>query len=258
MAGFQTAAVGNITVQRGRPPMPVVNIDLVRSRPVEKAAPVKQGRGVRISPEAVAAIRAQRSLGRSLHEIAQEFGVAHMSVHRHTKDIPEPECGWKTGKHESRLPQAKIQRMRRAGFTFAEIAEDVGASQSAVYYQLNDRPRDHRRGRSGKTSRLLQHVFRTTGIPQSVLRHPKTAGRSRLSDDVSRARHIVFWMLVRRKGFSFPKAGRALGGFDHTTILNGCKRVDALIAHLGLELPQDSREAVARLWSADWPARKAA
>jgi hypothetical protein len=42
--------------------------------------------------------------------------------------------------------------------------------------------------------------------------------------DIIRARHETFYRLYTERGMSLPQIGRMLGGFDHTTVLNGIRR----------------------------------
>ena len=57
-------------------------------------------------------------------------------------------------------------------------------------------------------------------------------GNSRFRD-VSQARHVAGWLL-RESGHTLMEVGALLGGKDHTTVMHGCKRVEAdeeLMAH---------------------------
>lgn len=42
-----------------------------------------------------------------------------------------------------------------------------------------------------------------------------------------RVRHTTM-LALRRRGLSFPQIGAALGGMDHTTVINGCKKAAVL------------------------------
>jgi hypothetical protein len=44
------------------------------------------------------------------------------------------------------------------------------------------------------------------------------------------ARHEAFWRCRNETFFSLPQIGRAFGGFDHTTVLNGCRRHEKRMA----------------------------
>jgi chromosomal replication initiation ATPase DnaA len=44
------------------------------------------------------------------------------------------------------------------------------------------------------------------------------------------ARHIIMWLARERTNLSFPQIASKLGDRDHTTILHGCRRIDAIVA----------------------------
>lgn len=48
--------------------------------------------------------------------------------------------------------------------------------------------------------------------------------------NVVRARQVAYWLCKRHTALSMPQIGRHLGGRDHTTVLHGCRVIDALIA----------------------------
>ena len=56
---------------------------------------------------------------------------------------------------------------------------------------------------------------------------PQILGRGR-SPEVAFARFAIIWAIREELGYSFPRIGRALGRRDHTTILAGYKRAEAL------------------------------
>lgn len=75
---------------------------------------------------------------------------------------------------------------------------------------------------AGLCRRAVALAARRNGVAaQSIL----TGDRRR---DVVWARHVAMW-LARRAGLSLPAIGRALG-CDHTTVLNGVRRVDRTAA----------------------------
>lgn len=84
------------------------------------------------------------------------------------------------------------------------------------------------------------------------LKRQNIAGSSRVLPLV-KARQILFWLLVTRGNKSMPHAGQFAGKRDHTTVLSGLRRVEKVIADLDLAIPADHAEAVALLWSAQWP-----
>lgn len=260
MAGYQTAAVGNLILQRGRPPTPVVNIALVR-RPEEMTPSGHKARRHKnqpLSEALIAGIRAERALGHSASEIGKKFGVTHTTVLAHTKDVPPPEGGWKTGYRTTRFNLAKAQRMQRAGFTYEEIAEDFGTLRGSIWNLLNKRTGKSALGGDGRTSRVLRAVSQGTGISQKLLVRGKNDEQDRPDKDVSRARHIVFWLMSRRRKMTAQAIGDALRGFDQSSVRHGARRVAEVVAlnEISPELPM--RKFAAAVWAADWPARNAA
>lgn len=67
--------------------------------------------------------------------------------------------------------------------------------------------------------RCLRIVCRHYGLTMSELR-----ARRRYRDLVQ-ARQIAGW-LASKNCASFPRIGRLLGGYDHTTIIHGCRQVE--------------------------------
>lgn len=67
-------------------------------------------------------------------------------------------------------------------------------------------------------SEILQGVSAESGVPLEDL-----LGRCRLQGLV-RARQVAY-LLAREQGYSLPRIGRALGGRDHTTVLQGVQGV---------------------------------
>lgn len=72
-----------------------------------------------------------------------------------------------------------------------------------------------------------------------------------------RVRHTTM-LALRRRGLSFPQIGAALGGMDHTTVINGCKKAavlevvdddvrDALTAEARLMADEELAETLKRL-----------
>ena len=54
----------------------------------------------------------------------------------------------------------------------------------------------------------------------------KTAGKSRR---YSRPRHIVFYLLKTLTNKSYPEIARDCGGFDHTSVMYGFKRIRSMV-----------------------------
>lgn len=260
MAGFQTASVGNITVQRGRPATPMVDICLVR--PIVIPAPKPAGavqRSKDIRPYTVVTtsmrkeMRARRAAGESKMVIAKALGVTPPTVLRHTRDIQPPEGGWQTGGHRSKVPIEGIHRMRRAGFTWAEIGENFGITASAAWRRVHEPVRTRQTGNSRKPiNRVLQRLAYVTGFHQSEIRRERCDDPRRSTADLARARHILFWMLVRHFKMSTPVAAKSTGGFDHTSVIFGVRRVDRVLDHHGICRDQYPVNLIRALWAADW------
>jgi chromosomal replication initiation ATPase DnaA len=73
---------------------------------------------------------------------------------------------------------------------------------------------------------VLGFVSERTLIP----RHELVGTGGRGPNRVARIRHIVFWLARNHSGASMPSIGRRLGGRDHSTVLHGCRVVEAAIA----------------------------
>ena len=72
--------------------------------------------------------------------------------------------------------------------------------------------------------RILDVVAQVTGVGVAAL-----LGRQR-TRWVARARQAAYWMLAHHTSLSLPAIGARLGGRDHTSVLHGLRRADALIA----------------------------
>lgn len=70
--------------------------------------------------------------------------------------------------------------------------------------------------------RILDAVAAVTGVSVAALR-----GRRR-ARSVARARQVACWMLAHHTGLSLPAIGARLGGRDHTSVLYGLRRAEAL------------------------------
>lgn len=106
-----------------------------------------------------------------------------------------------------------------------------------------------RKNRSHPMVRLLSRVARATGVTVTDIRS------ERRPVDVVKARQIVFYVARTMTTYSLPEIGRRCGGRDHTTVLHGVRRVQAVVDRLNIKLPK-SRVALAKvLWAADWTAR---
>lgn len=96
--------------------------------------------------------------------------------------------------------------------------------------------------------RLLSKVSKATGVTMTDIRS------DRRPVNVVKARHIHYFIAKQLTTYSLPEIGRRAGGKDHTSVLHGVRRVQAIVDRLNIELPK-SRFAMAKvLWAADWKA----
>ncbi len=70
------------------------------------------------------------------------------------------------------------------------------------------------------SKQIIEAVCRATGVARYDLH-----GECRVSPVVT-ARHIAFWLMRTHTSLSLPQIGRTLGDRDHTTVMNGVRRVD--------------------------------
>ncbi|KQT08507.1 hypothetical protein ASG40_11545 [Methylobacterium sp. Leaf399] len=98
--------------------------------------------------------------------------------------------------------------------------------------------------------RIVRVVSDVSGVSALTIRGPSRAVTA------SKARHIACWMLNRLGRYSLKQVARHVGDRDHTSIIHGCRRVDAVIAALGLIVPEDEALAASVLWAASWPRLK--
>lgn len=260
MAGFQTMDMPRPRFAVGVPEAPKVDVNLVRPRdvPIE----IKETDGLaRVTPALVQKIREMRADGHSHRAIALALRTAQGTVFDQTRDIPPPASGWRRGNAPVSFNIPKAQRMRRAGFSYREIADEFGVGRTAVRNKLralDGEPKEaHTSGRN-KATRAMEVVSGRLGIKRLDLsRDPKT-GRCSGAPDIVKARHIVFWLLHRRVGMSSIEVGIYLGGFDHTTVLNGVRRAEEVARRLGINLEGQPTWVFRKLLAADWSARKAA
>ncbi|MGX9980674.1 helix-turn-helix domain-containing protein [Methylobacterium fujisawaense] len=95
--------------------------------------------------------------------------------------------------------------------------------------------------------RLMDLVCYITQFPAVHIR-----GQRRLGNLV-RARQILFWLAKNNTEASFVQIGRLVGGRDHTTVMHGVRRVQAVIDRLNIEVSDCPVTMAERLWRAEWP-----
>jgi chromosomal replication initiator protein len=73
---------------------------------------------------------------------------------------------------------------------------------------------------------IQQRVAMAYGLDVRLLTSPRRARK------VARPRQVAMWLCAKLlPGYSLPEIGRAFGNRDHTTIMHGIRRVEALSDH---------------------------
>jgi predicted transcriptional regulator len=206
VAGYQTIEALRPILHKGPPATPVLD-RMLFYKPRTKASP---------SLDEIARAVAWRKEGMSNRAIAKKLGHAQSTFKRYTKDIPPPPGGWSNGSRKSRVTAAQIakaERMARAGFTWVEIAEDLGCAKSTIRTAVG---RDKRhRTRETDLSKVVRAVRDVTGIPAALLRSDCESS-AKVPARVARARHIVFWMAHHQFGIAPDVARRVAEGVRMT------------------------------------------
>lgn len=244
MAGFHTIEAVRPS-SPNRPKMPVVDRRLIEGR---KQAPPPRTPSIFITAKQRGEIRRMRAEGVSRRQVAARLGVTESAVQRHARDVPPPPGGWAVGRHEPTLNHDKILRMRRAGFSLREIAQDVGCSQAAVFYVTTPRKTRKRKKIDKEIASLISVVASQTRVGVKAIKNAKR------EPSLAKARAIIFWWARTVLKKPFLKIAHFCGGFDHTTVIYAVRRVNAIIAALGLEVCPDLKTMTRRLWNAEWPA----
>lgn len=243
--GYQPFTTGSLAVSALPVKQVLVDVRLVQPK---LEAKLKQGR--KASSTMIAEIRAQRATGASLHEIAKRLNIGHTTVFRHTKDMHPPEGGWKTGAHPSKFPREKVLRMRRAGFTYYEIAEDIGASFSGARRIVvgNDPTLG---GRRRSPAWFVAHVSQVTGVPEDAIWGPNSPHTRRRFDSTAKARFIIFWLMARRQKIS-PSAIAKATGFNLNSVIAGVARADHAAKSADFKVSGPFLPVIQRFWSCEW------
>lgn len=73
-----------------------------------------------------------------------------------------------------------------------------------------------------KVSDIIKRESARTGISMDdILGEKRNA-------DLCHLRHYIMWLAKIETGLSYPQIGRAFGNKDHTTILHGVKKIEAM------------------------------
>lgn len=240
MAGYQTIQALRPILHRGPVAMPVVSRELVRPTKPLTELQVRQAK-----------MREMRASGISTYAIAREFKTSRASVQRATRNMPVPEGGWPNGGKQTRFNRAKAQRMHRAGFTYKEIAEDFGCSESNAHKLVTGY--NCRAGsRVRATRRFEEMVTRATGVADLRFGGAKAEVRGL---GAPKARSILYWLIRQRcSDLTLAQIGHHLGGVPIETVRSGAHRCGEIAKHLGIVLTdcRSGGKACRALWAADW------
>lgn len=261
MAGFQTMNMPR-PVFGGRPAMPVVDVALVRPRvpaPVKIAKrvveePVRKNRN--ITGAMVKRMREKRMKNESVRSIAAELKCSQKSVWDYTRDIAEPEEGWKKNGTRSTVDKDGARTLLAQGMPRKVIAEMLGVSLSAVDRAVSGGGKTHYRDK--QIGRLCSVVSHASGILPFALRaHRGNRGVPRCISDT---RRVLFW-IVRCKlpTRTFQQIADALGGFERTTCAHAFTDLERVADHYQVDRSLPPADLTRLMLSLDWAAvRKAA
>jgi chromosomal replication initiation ATPase DnaA len=142
--------------------------------------------------------------------------------------------------------------MRRAGFSYAEIGADLGCAARVIRSMLLNLP-DNNRFITTPIGRIIAAVSRTSGVPVSALRKARAGRIGSTVPNACRARSIVFWLARQRlEGASLYSIGQDVGGFHHSSVLTGVKRVNRLPGIADIDLSKAPAVIARRIWALDW------
>lgn len=117
----------------------------------------------------------------------------------------------------------------------ADIISDLESAANATLLVAKFREVHLRRGGVAKdlTIRDIPAGMSMRAIMAEVVSEFQVSQRDLMSDRRSAAivypRFALMWLLQRYTPASLPAIGRFLGGKDHTTVLNGCRRCEVLM-----------------------------
>lgn len=242
MAGYQTIEALRPILHEGPPAAPVVDRMRLYKPPSHRSPTAQQ----------IKAMQAMRAAGISIPTTAKQTGFSQATVRRYTKNVTPPPGGWADGSRTSKLEasRAKVERLRRAGFTWDELAEEFGCAESTVRRFLKvSRPKP-----SAMTPMriIVRAVRQTTGVPGPLIRRYDDRG-GKVTQQIARARHITFWLGSRKAGLRQSDIAERLGGFDLRTVSRGIAIADHVARRLPITDEMQNGRIARLMWQAEWP-----
>lgn len=123
------------------------------------------------------------------------------------------------------LDQIKVQRESLARETTAALEAIATARQGLVAdHYKRSKIRKKAPVRDRRLGDLLKLVAALSEIPVTGLLS------QRRDEKVCKTRFVLYWLATRFTDRSYPAIGKAFGGRDHTTIMHGMRRAEALVA----------------------------
>ena len=143
-----------------------------------------------------------------------------------------------------KLDMAERERRERQAEQAAAIAAVIAETRAKVLAELGMTEEQIAEPKIGDLVLLVADV---TGVAGIDIRS------QRRSEQTVKARQIVMWLARWFTSRSLPSIGRRMGGRDHSTVLHGVRKVDALIAgHVGRPAEENPQAWAEHLWRADW------
>lgn len=102
----------------------------------------------------------------------------------------------------------------------ADIPEMSGLNRRVAV--IEDILAGAREAEQGIMERMIAFVCAATGLRPTELISNR---RSRVQ---AHGRFAIMWAAKRLTRYSYPRIARALGGFDHSSVIHGCRRAEAL------------------------------
>lgn len=256
MSGYQTIEALRPILHRGPPPTPVVSRELVGRSDVgsDRLAGYKPRRKGCATAAQVRQMIALREKGVSTYEIARQMDFARSTVQVHVRHVVVPDELKHVGRRRTEYDVAEAERLWSQGVTYKEIARRLGCHHSSVFYRLNGRspaykPRPQPTYSRRKDRHLDEIVSRVTGFTVSELRRTG-ATRSRCA----RARVLLQWLMrFKHPERPYLDIAKACGLTDHSTSMNAYKRLQGIVAQLGINTRGQTERVVRRVWEAEWP-----